>query len=198
MKLQIPEQYLEKIKNLDEKNCFYIFIAILLFIFLLDYFVLMRPQLEALTKINPEIKILSDNLKNTKIELSKVNYYRNQVKKYKKEISKVNIKVRSKEEVPLILKRISVVANRTGVKIDHIMPISQDNEILLEDKDRKYLAVPIIIEAKSAYHDYGRFLNQLENENIFLTVQRFNMSSRGEATEVGIKLTLRTIVYEEI
>ena len=62
--------------KIDDKNRYYIFVGILVFVFLLDYFLLMSPQLSALKKINPEIKTVSDNIKRAQADIDKLNTYR--------------------------------------------------------------------------------------------------------------------------
>jgi len=110
MNLNRLEPYLEKLKNLDVKKRLYVFIGLLVFIFLIDYLIFMRPQLNALSKINPEIKLLNDDLKQAKDDISKMNIYRASVNALRKHVEVANAKVTPKVEVPLILENISIIA----------------------------------------------------------------------------------------
>src|SRR3972149_1490460 len=138
MKIKKIENILSIIGKVDEKKRFYLFIGVLVFVFLLDYLILMRPQLSTLMKINPEINILSQDIKQTQDDLLKISFYKSEVDRLRKNIKEVNQMIRSKDEVPLILERISRLANQNSIKIDQIMPNTQGQEILLDNKEQKY------------------------------------------------------------
>ncbi|MCA9406954.1 MAG: hypothetical protein KC684_10475, partial [Candidatus Omnitrophica bacterium] len=53
--MKVQEKIREFLEKVDQKQLYYIFGGIVLFVFLLDYFLLMRPQINSLNKINPEI-----------------------------------------------------------------------------------------------------------------------------------------------
>ncbi|MBP9854561.1 MAG: type 4a pilus biogenesis protein PilO [Candidatus Omnitrophica bacterium] len=197
MKNNVKEQFKEKFEKMDEKTIYIIFAAVLFSVFLLDYFVLMRPQLAALTKINPEIKILSDDIAKAKIDITKLDQYQKNVVELEEGIQKENKKVEPKEDVPLILEHISRLANKNGVKINQIMPNAVDSEIVLENNERVYYSLPIEVEAKAGYHNFGRFINAIENGDKFLRVKKLTMASMAGAKDHSVKLTLEAIVYEK-
>ena len=197
MKIEFFEKIKSALANLDEKNRYYIFGGILLFVFLLDYFLLMRPQLGALAKLNPENKILSEEIQKAKDDIQQLTHYQKEVEKAKQKVEEVNLKVRSREEVSAILETITLLANKNGVKIEQITPDTTDQKVLLDNKERKYYALPIDVQAKAGYHDLGRFLNQVETEGLFLAVNNFTISSSGELRYQNVKLTLKAIVFEE-
>lgn len=186
----------EKLAKIDEKQRYYLFVGCLLFLFLLDYFVLMRPQLAALTKLGPEINVLSQDIQKTKEEIAKTSFYEGEAARLKERIAQIDSGVRSKDEVPLILERISRLANHNGVKIDQIMPFSQDQEILLEDNQRTYFALPILLQARSGYHDLGRFLNQMEKDDVALKVTMFTIASGGDPKYHQVELNLEATIFE--
>lgn len=193
MKLNIPEL----VGKIDEKSRYYILIGVLLFVFLLDYFILMRPQLVTLTKINPEIKILAQDLKKTREDVQKLGFYQGEVKQLEGELAETSQKVKSKEEVSIILEQISRMANQNHVKIDQIMPFIEDQKVLLEDNRRIYYALPILVQARGGYHDFGRLLNDLDNNDLFLYVTVFSIAT-GEDTHANVlKMNLQAIVFEE-
>ncbi|HLF17454.1 MAG TPA: type 4a pilus biogenesis protein PilO [Candidatus Omnitrophota bacterium] len=190
-------KYFVKLQDMDQKNWYYILAGLLVLVFVLDYFTLMKPQLGALSKISPEIKILSDNLKRTKTDIARITEYKDQIQKLKEGFDALRLRVRTKQEVPLVLEKISRIANKNRVKIDQIMPNPLQQKILLEGNDKTYFDLPIIIEARSGYHDFGRFINELENGDIFLKVDGFTIAAMPGSQLNAIQLTLKTIVVEE-
>ncbi|MBU0469400.1 MAG: type 4a pilus biogenesis protein PilO [Candidatus Omnitrophica bacterium] len=186
------------IESVDEKVIYYILGGILFSVFLLDYFVLMRPQIASLSKIGPEIRSLSEDIKKAKDDILRSKQYELEVAKISDDVAKSNAKLKFKEEVPLILENISRMADDNGVKIDQIMPDAQDQQILLENEERRYYSLPIFIKATSGYHDFGRFLSELERGDIFFKVSSFGIiSSRGEKKHL-VEITLDAVVYEEL
>ena len=143
IKIQIPEKIASVFTKLEGKNLYYVFVGVLVLVFLLDYFILMRPQLAALGKINPEIRTLSENINKAKEDIDKLNTYKADLERASKKFTEANVKVKSRDEISVILEYIAYVANDTGVKIDQIMPDMIAQEPLTQNDQRKYYDLPI-------------------------------------------------------
>ncbi len=76
------------------------------------------------------------------------------------------------------------------------MPNTEEQKILLETDEKKYWAVPILVEIKTDYHRFGKILNQIENGDVLLIVDQFSIASNGNAPEHNIKLILKALVFE--
>ncbi len=187
-----------KLDGIDEKQRYYIFIGLLVLVFLLDYFILMRPQIETLTKINPEIKVLKDDLKKANEDIGKLAFYQAQVKQFQGEFDAFSTRVISRYEVPIVLEKISLIADRSGMQIDQIMPQSDELEVLMEDSAKEYSSIPILIEARTGYHAFGRFINKVENDNVHLQVADFSVTSVENSRRHRVVLTLLAVVYEDL
>ena len=70
--MDIREKITSIFEKIDGNNRYYVLVGFMALVFLLDYFVLMRPQLAALGKINPEINAVSDNIKKAKADMKKL------------------------------------------------------------------------------------------------------------------------------
>ena len=198
MSSQIGEKYLEFVNKLDDKTRYWIFGGILLVFFLLDYFILMRPQIATLTKIGPDIEILMKDISQAKENVQKESYYRSEVTSIENELAVLSSRIKSHEEVPLILQRLSKIADDNGVIINNIMPSTFDRESLLSKDKIEYYSLPINIEARSDYHSFGRFLNQIEQDDIIFRVGLFSIGSEDNGKEQSVKLTIKALVFEEI
>lgn len=198
MSAKISENISSVFDKIDGKNRYYIFIGILLAVFLLDYLLLMNPQLAALRKISPEIKIVSDQIKKVKEDVQKLDAYRADLEETAKKLDAAGLKVKSRHEVPVILERIASIAAETGVKIDQIMPDTLDQELLTENARRKYFDLPIYLEARSGYHNFGRFLNKIDQDDISLRVGAFTIAATDDRRHHTVKLTLKATVFEEV
>lgn len=187
----------EIINKIDKKNRYYMLLGILVFAFLLDYLILMRPQIVTLTKIKPEIRILSQDLGKIQGDIKKVASYRDEVNKLQADVAEISQKVKSKEEVSLILEQISRIANQNNIKIDQIMPLVEDQKLLLQDNKKIYHALPILVEARSSYHDLGRFLDNMEEADMFLYLTSFSIVGTEDLRLHKLKMNLQAIVFEE-
>jgi Tfp pilus assembly protein PilO len=197
MKINPQEKINALLEKIDEKNRYYIFIGLLLFLFLLDYLLLMRPQLSALTKIGPEIKLLSEDLKKAKDDIKRVDFYKQEVARFHEKVDDIQGRVKYREEIPLVLERISRIAMENNVKIDQIIPQSGTQKPILDAKDKKYFRLPISVDARGKYHDLGRFLNALERDRLAMFPLSLTISSGGEGKLHAAKLSVAAVVIEK-
>ena len=197
MSIKIPEQISSVFSKVEGKNRYYVFVGILFFFFLLDYFLLMSPQLGALKKINPEIKTLSDNIKKAKEDIEKLNTYKGDLEKASQKFEEANLKIKSRDEISYILEYIANIANETGVKIDQIMPDMLGQDLLTENPQRKYYELPIYMEARSGYHEFGRFMNKIEQNDISLRMGTFSIVVTNDTRLHAIKMTFQATIYED-
>jgi type IV pilus assembly protein PilO len=194
MKLQARlTGFLEKI---DNRQRYYIFAGLLMFIFLMDYVILMRPQLSSLSKITPEIQILRDDLRLAKENIERTDDYRVRLATLKEDVTQINASLQSRDQFPVIMEWISRAADESGVTIDQVMPMTADQRELLSVQRRKYLSFPLNIQARGGYHQFGVFLNRLESGDIFLSVESFSIVSSEGRTPHKMELSLWAVVYE--
>jgi Tfp pilus assembly protein PilO len=191
------EQIGNKLKNLDEKNLYYLFGGILVLIFVIDYLVLMSPQLNSLYKLGPNIATLNDNITKAKNDASQVEHYKKEIDRLTEEIEILRGEVRSKEEVSIILEQVSLIADKNKIKIDQIAPVFQDQTKILDSKDAVYYTLPIDIDARASYHDLGRFINELENANLYFKISAFSIAHTEESKYNVVKLTILAIIFEK-
>ncbi len=194
----VSEKIAEVLKKLEGKNIYYVFIGVLVVIFLLDYFIIMGPQLSALSKVSGEVKALSTQVTNTETAIQRLNTYRQQIKTLKKDIQEENLKVTLKDDVPLVLAEISRVAIANHFQINQIMPDVSQEQLLLEDKERRYFRLPVLIEAQSSYHNFGRFLNKIENLETILNIDTFSVVAGRQGKLHKIKIKLSMIMFEKV
>ena len=195
---ELKEKFSNFVKNADDKTRYGIFIGILFFVFLLDYLLIMGPQLGQLTKISAEVKQFNIDLEKTNADIQQFQQYKNQVSQLKKSIVILENKITAKQEVPLILERVSHLADENNIKIDQIKPNPTEQEVLLENNLRRYYSLPILIEAKGDYHDFGKFINRIETDSVYFSVGGFTLMQIKGDLKHRIRLTLKTTVYEDV
>lgn len=198
MKIQIPDQLTSLISGTNEKNRYAVLGAALLLIFLADYFLLMKSQLALLSLLTPQIGILQQDIQQAQENISKTSVYQAENKKLQEDYGKSNFRIISKEEIPLLLEGISKLANQNRIKIDQMMPVKGSREELLSNNDGKFYAVPILVEARGGYHQIGRFVDQLEKDNIFKSISVLSIAGNAaDPANHTLKLTIKTVTLEK-
>ena len=79
--MKLPDKISSWIESADDKQKIYIFWGIVFLVFVLDYFLVMGPQIRTLTKINPEIKLLAEQLEKTNNDFKRVGQYREEIQR---------------------------------------------------------------------------------------------------------------------
>jgi len=193
------EQVSKLIAKINEKNPHYIIAGILALILVVDYFGVMQFQIGTLSSLNPKIRDLSQEVKATKSNIQRMPQYQKEVRDLEQRIADINDKMKPRAGVPLILENISRVASKNGVQVEQLMPDTAVDQPVAKNKDGFFYKIPIVVEARSGYHQFGRFLNELEREEVFLSIPEFTIAAAGnEAAQHAIKLTIHAIVFDKI
>lgn len=171
--------------------------GIFVVILCVDYFAVMQFQIKSLLSLTPKISTLSADVKATENNVQRIPQYQKEILNFTEKYKNINQKIKRKEDIPLILENVSLLANTNGIDIEQIMPDRSDDDPLLENKEGRYYAVSILLEAKGGYHDFGRFLNQLEATDILMTISHFSILGNEKNTKRHkIKLTIDTVVFD--
>lgn len=196
--MNITQLIFAKVGALEEKKRYYVLAGILLIIFLLDYFLIMQPQLKTLMTLNPKITILAKDFKKAKEDIPRFHQYQQEVVKLREKKIAIGTKILAKEEIALVLENISRIANRQGVRINQIMPLKDSQQLVLTNEDGRYDTLPILIDAKGGYHDFGRFFNQIEQDPIFMSITDFDMTANtSDPAHHTVRMTITAYVLEK-
>jgi Tfp pilus assembly protein PilO len=187
--------------KMNEKNPYSAVLGVVAVLLLIDFLAVMRFQIKMLIggpdSLGAKISSLSQEIKTAKTEIARMPQYQAELKQLSEKLKKINRNVKTKEEIPVIMENLSRVANANGVRIEQIMPNTAVTEPVLKNNDGQYFSIPIMIEAKSAYHDFGRFLNQLEREEGLLSMPSFAIAANPvDPLTHQVKLTINAIIFE--
>lgn len=161
----------EAFNNLNEQARYSILGCVVVLVLLLDVFLLVLPQCGSISDINDQIKTLSTDTAQVVTDKQRIDQLKKSLEQTRLTLEAMNIKIRPLQEVPAILETISRIANEYDVKIDKLVPQKQEQESLTKSEDGHYYALPIVIQARCGYHMFGRFLNKLENEDLYFSLK---------------------------
>jgi len=196
--VNIPEKFFQIVNKINEKNPYYLLLITIGGLCIVFYLFPIQFQGAALQALTPKVRDLGQDLENTRNNIQRIAQYQKELTQLKTKLDYINKKIKPKEELPALLEMISLIASKNNVKIEQVMPQTTAQKAVLDNSDGKYFAVPIVIEARSGYHDFGRFLNQLEQEGVFTDLSDFTFASEAmDANRHLIKMTMKTILLDK-
>lgn len=90
-----------------------------------------------------------------------------------------------------LLHDISKLANANNVRILQIKPLRDSQKIAIG----KFTPVLINMDLICGYHNFGKFLNQLENNQVLISVENFKIELQPQDTlRQKVSLTIKTYV----
>lgn len=196
-KIQIKEEALKIIAKINEKNPYYLIIGVLVFFLLMDYFLFMRFQLGVLRTLGPKRSEIADGFRQFETNRARVDKYRKDVVLLDKKLVALEGRIRTIEQIPAILEELSRAANRNKIFVEQILPDTNLGDPVLKNTDGQYYLMSVVIEAKSGYHNFGRFLNELEETGALMKISQVNISSNvANPRQHQIKLEVRAVIFE--
>ncbi|MBI3314965.1 MAG: type 4a pilus biogenesis protein PilO [Candidatus Omnitrophica bacterium] len=197
MKISVQD-IMRSINRADIKVRYGIFAGILLAAFALDYFLLMGPQIRSLKGLAEAAKTASADIQRVSHDLQRIQQIKDGLNSSRAELEAMSLKIRSPQEVPLILEEISRTANQFNVKIDQLKPMPESQETLISTPEGKYYALPIVIKAVCGYHMFGHFLNTLESGHLFFILRDWHMEAGPQDVKgLLVQATLKVILTEK-
>lgn len=168
---------------------------LLALIFVLDFFLLIKPQFHHYVTFGKKTKEFRHNIDSTVSNIERARSLRFEVESLKKTVFALEQQLTPKDSVSAVLERISLIASQNFVDIDLIVPDISSQNVLFEKNEKKYMALPIALKVKSTYHDFGRFVGALESDALFIRMENFSIV--GAASGVSeISLDLKALTFE--
>ncbi|HSV43787.1 MAG TPA: hypothetical protein VLJ10_04450, partial [Candidatus Bathyarchaeia archaeon] len=101
------------------------------------------------------------------------------------------------DQIPVVLETFSRIANRNKVFIEQLLPDSTLGTPVLKNAEGKYYFLPMVVAAKSSYHNLGRFLNEMEREGALMQIDGILISQSAEnPRQHQVKLSVKVVVLE--
>lgn len=170
-----------KTQGLDNKRVALIILSCLIIIYI-DFATLFKLQLKGIRIVSPKVARLKIDINQLTKDLDNLKIKQLEIKKGQPRIKKIVLE----REIPSLLERISVMANKNNIRIIKILP-SKDT------KSTSYILIGL--DLTCAYHNLGRFLNDLEEAQDFIVVEEIKIrSDTGNYFQQNVNLTLRIYV----
>lgn len=170
------------LKNVDLKNpqtqvLLLTVLTVLIAAILYLYFVFV-PQAIRVFKLTANAGKMRSELKSARIMIKDFEKLKNDLEEQSQKVESYEKKLPAEQEIPALLENLSNMAKDSDIKIVGIAPaMSYFKDDKSVKKSQIYREIPILITAKSGYHEFGRFLNSLENADRFIKVADINIKA---------------------
>jgi len=174
-------------------------ILIVIFFILIAYvdlnFVL-KAQLAGLKSLEPKITRIEKDLANLNRDLENMRTFKSKQGATSQKTKIKSFKILSESQIYGLLKDISSQANKLDVKILQILASREvKNTKPNTGMPDKFIPYLINLDLICDYHNLGKFINALENSQVFMEVQELKISTQlQDYIKQKINLAIRTYV----
>jgi len=176
----------------DKKTQIYILIGLMSLFAVIVYFsFILTPQVERVFEAVDHAAKISTNLKDAQYNIANIPKFRTNITAYEEKIERYEKMLPTEQEIPALLENLSDMARKSNIKIVGIMPV-----VTKDDKTKKiavYQEKPILINAKSGYHELGKFISNMENADRFMKVSDIQIKTNNQSPKKhDVELTVLT------
>lgn len=186
----------EKFNGLQDPIRYGIYGSVLVLIFVLDFFTVMNFQRSLVKNAAIKIEKLKTDIDHVDNDKKRIGQMRQNLEVSRKDFEKFSLKIRQIGELPAILDEISRYASVAGLKLDQLTPQRDKQEKLKSVDGKNYFGLPVAIEAHGGYHVIARFLNNLENGNIYFALRDMLLDSDAKNGGISLRLVIKVILVE--
>lgn len=188
-----------------EKNKLQVMIAVMLasaIVLILYLKILLIPQAGRVADLLDKAGKVRRELNTAVSDIAKMGQFKETIESYKTKVDSYEKKLPAEQEIPTLLEDLSVMARDSRVKIIGLMPMAQETFM----KDQKaarpkkgiYKEIPILISAKSGYHELGAFLASLENSDRFMKIADIEIkSNKATPKKHDVEIIVLTYILEK-
>lgn len=140
---------------------------------------ILAPQMERVFGAVGQASKMGAELKDAQSNIANIPKFRSNIASYEEKVDRYEKMLPTEQEIPALLEDLSGMARSANIKIVGIMPV-----ITKEDKTKKayvYQERPILISAKSGYHELGKFLSSMENADRFMKVADIQIKANAQS-----------------
>ena len=148
-----------------------------LIVFVVLYFqIFLKSAIAELFTLVPEARNLKADIKKTKEDLKYEAILKKRFESMEGKIGIYGKKLPAEQDIPILLRDLSNMARDSYVKILGINPMSS-RKSQSRNRLNVYQEIPIMISARSGYHELGTFIDKIENADRFMEISDIKMKS---------------------
>lgn len=179
----------------DQPQAKILIISIATLVLILYFLLILQPQLARLADLLSKVGKMHSDIKAAESDIAKTDQFKRDVGAYKEKVDYYEKRLPVEQEIPNFLESISDMAKDANIKILGITPAPPSFKEPLAQKSKIYREMPVLIAAKSGYHELGNFLSSLENADRFMKVVDIDIkSNRSTPKKHDVELVISTFI----
>jgi type IV pilus assembly protein PilO len=192
--IKIPIDLKIDLKRHQPKNIA-ITLAVAAIALLLYIYIFLGPQIGRFARLLAKTSKLGHELRVARRDVANIDKLSEDIAMFKTKVDLYEKKLPAEQEIPSLLESLTKMARRSNVTILGITPVSVSQREEKEFYGRAYQEFPIVISAKSGYHELGSFLSDLENADRFMKVADLSIrSNNATPSRHNIELIVATYI----
>lgn len=167
------------------------------FIVYVDLNYILKSQLAALDSLSPKITRLENDLKNLGRDLENMRNSKGKQDLGAQKTFSKSSKILSEGQISGLLQDISNDANKLDIRIIQIRPSREAAAAKSSAPSDKLIPILINLDLICDYHNLGRFINRLENSDVFMGVQEVKIATQlPDYLKQKVTLIIKTYVFK--
>lgn len=138
------------------------FVALIIIIIFFAYKNIFSPTLSRIKKISAQIGKKKTNIERAKVGPLTLVELEQEIEALNKRMNYCQENLRSLADVPQILKELNRMAEQLNIRFSSVNPLEKEAR-LLPGGEEFIVQIPIKIQLQCGYHQFGTFINQIEN-----------------------------------
>lgn len=176
--------------KLEKKHLFAAAITLSMALLGFFYFKLYKPMLVNTRQTAKQVSEKKRDITQSQDLSEKQAKLEREIRVLNKKIERYQEGLEQRADIPKLLSELNKLADEIGVKLVSIKP-GESTRVPIPDTEQYFLEIPIEIEIKSGYHQFGRFVNKIENSRWVIRIEEFSIKrASGEEWIHDIDLNL--------
>ncbi|MBL7151593.1 MAG: type 4a pilus biogenesis protein PilO [Candidatus Omnitrophica bacterium] len=188
---------IKKILELDNKKIALIILASSVLLCLDYYFVIIKLQLQNLRNAAPKIQKFNNDLSNLSLQLDKMQQAKQEHLEEQQRLLREAKKIIPEGQVPSLLEEVADAAKSNSVELTQMKPVRQNLPPAKDKAAAGQNMAPLLIklDVSCGYHELGHFINDLENNPVFMAVENLTITpQQKDYFKQKVELELKTYV----
>jgi type IV pilus assembly protein PilO len=185
--------FLQNIEKLTKPQRIGIYAGTLVVIIGLSIWLLFWPKYKKIDTLEVQLAKVQAELKKTKKNVEKLNYWRTEMKKKEVQYKTVMRALPEKEEIPSLLAGVSEAGKDAGLEFLLFKPLP-------ESKKEFYAEIPVDINVSGTYHQVAVFYDKVSKLHRIVNMRNIKMvpaSKKGENIN-ALKTSCQAVTYKFI
>jgi type IV pilus assembly protein PilO len=184
------DSFISKFEKLSKIQRILIFSAVFLAVIAIFVFILYKPKLERISKLDNELEELEKKLAVAKKNAENLETFQQMMKEAELQFKTAMRALPEKEEIPSLLTSISRSGQDVGLEFLLFEP---KNEI----RKDFYAEIPVAMQIKGGYHDLAMFFDKVARLSRIVNVRDISMGRAKDSQDLSASCTAVTYKFVE-